>query len=636
MVLTLCDAWLFQDHNNNDCNNHHDNHDDDKHDQYDDENDHHHHHDEHNVHNVNKHDFYNNDHDQHVNKHHHNNYIHHHVYHHDDHDDHGEEEHSDHDEEEHSEEEHDDHSEEGGCYPVARLFSELLNGTNGTNGTADEEQFEEIGLSILAGLATGNCNKPVPNDPERFVNRLFEEFASGQALDQEGLENLFSAVGLSGEVEDAHAGHGHRRRRSIQLPSRRRRAIPAQCYTVPELLAIFGMVPPLTASEFTTISVGIVDMIESGACSATTASSSSASDSEKWGYGVLAVTIVCLTSAAAVLILPCVGSKPVLAAGAGPNHTGTVLQNPAYEAGPLVSSVDPARKPSDPGYLAVGSDAPAKFDDVEAGHGGAANDWAHFQLSKHALSFMLALAVGSLFGDSALHLLPYIFGAHVDEPGEDHSDHDEDFDWLWKGLGAVGGLYIFYLIEVLLGAVVKANRDSKQAGVEMSHTHSHPAPSTNAALPSLVIVGDALHNFVDGLAIGAAFSVSSTAGVSLTIAVFCHELPHEIGDFGVLLECGYSVYRALFWNVVSSLTSYVGLFIALSTSTGDSRAWILAFTTGMFLYIALTDLLPELLTILAHCKKEEFWTHFRLQQMGLWFSFAIMILLARYEAEIQV
>ncbi|CAC5418336.1 SLC39A6 [Mytilus coruscus] len=124
-----------------------------------------------------------------------------------------------------------------------------------------------------------------------------------------------------------------------------------------------------------------------------------------------------------------------------------------------------------------------------------------------------------------------------------------------------------------------------------SHSHCHKVPKTVAAIAWMVIIGDGIHNFSDGLAIGAAFADSLTGGLSTSIAVFCHELPHEIGDFAVLLRAGMTVKQALVYNCVSSVLAFMGMSIGIFIGNMDGASlWIFVGVAGMFLYIALVDM----------------------------------------------
>ncbi|KAI8497048.1 hypothetical protein Bbelb_249970 [Branchiostoma belcheri] len=109
-------------------------------------------------------------------------------------------------------------------------------------------------------------------------------------------------------------------------------------------------------------------------------------------------------------------------------------------------------------------------------------------------------------------------------------------------------------------------------------------------------MGDGLHNFADGVTIGAAFAASLTAGLSTSIAVFCHELPHELGDFAILLKAGMSFKHAITYNLVSGIISFVGMAVGVGMGKSNQVGpWVFALAGGMFLYIALVDMLPELL-----------------------------------------
>jgi len=112
----------------------------------------------------------------------------------------------------------------------------------------------------------------------------------------------------------------------------------------------------------------------------------------------------------------------------------------------------------------------------------------------------------------------------------------------------------------------------------------------------MVVIGDGLHNLTDGLAIGAAFASDPVTGFATAFAVLCHELPHELGDFALLLQTGVSMRRAVYMNIVSSVLSFVGMSVGLFIAgIGDGMTqWIYAATAGSFLYIAFADLVPTM------------------------------------------
>ena len=125
-----------------------------------------------------------------------------------------------------------------------------------------------------------------------------------------------------------------------------------------------------------------------------------------------------------------------------------------------------------------------------------------------------------------------------------------------------------------------------------------PAPEPTATMSNsarMVIVGDAIHNFADGLAIGAAFSISIAAGFSTSLAVLCHELPHEVGDFALLLHSGMPTKTAVLFNIVSSIFTVLGMVAGLLLwSTGQYFSWLLASTVGVFVYVALVSMVSEI------------------------------------------
>uniref|UniRef100_A0A3Q2QIM6 Solute carrier family 39 member 4 n=2 Tax=Fundulus heteroclitus TaxID=8078 RepID=A0A3Q2QIM6_FUNHE len=147
----------------------------------------------------------------------------------------------------------------------------------------------------------------------------------------------------------------------------------------------------------------------------------------------------------------------------------------------------------------------------------------------------------------------------------------------------------------------------------------------------MITIGDGIHNFADGLAIGAAFSMSWKSGLATSLAVLCHELPHELGDFAILLHSGLSVRKALLLNLGSALTSFIGLYISLSVATDlATQQWIGAVATGLFLYVGLADMLPTLV----HVSSKRPWQTFLLQNAGVLTGWTILLLLSLYEDKI--
>jgi zinc and cadmium transporter len=110
------------------------------------------------------------------------------------------------------------------------------------------------------------------------------------------------------------------------------------------------------------------------------------------------------------------------------------------------------------------------------------------------------------------------------------------------------------------------------------------------------LFGDSIHNFIDGLIIGGSYLVNVSLGVATTLAVIFHEIPQEIGDFGILLYGGFSKSKALFFNFLTAITAIAGVIIALTLGSllQDMNQYILLFSAGNFIYIAGSDLIPEL------------------------------------------
>ncbi|KAK2577006.1 hypothetical protein KPH14_011968 [Odynerus spinipes] len=182
--------------------------------------------------------------------------------------------------------------------------------------------------------------------------------------------------------------------------------------------------------------------------------------------------------------------------------------------------------------------------------------------------------------------------------------------------------------------VIIREHETKHHGHTHSHGHVHSAPESMSSVAWMVVMGDGLHNFTDGMAIGAAFAANIAGGFSTAIAVFCHELPHELGDFAVLLKAGMSAKQAVFYNLLSSVLCLFGMVVGvLLGSTPAATSWIFAAAAGMFIYIALVDMIPELSS--SHSAERGAHWQCILQALGLALGLGIMLVIALYEHDLK-
>lgn len=267
----------------------------------------------------------------------------------------------------------------------------------------------------------------------------------------------------------------------------------------------------------------------------------------------------------------------------------------------------------------------------------------------HVLHFLVAVAVGTLCGDALLHLLPHALKSHGPP-----SAPQEETEVVLKCSVTFLTILLFYTVEAVMQTLhgghghshekppaksldeIKAETTKQiepiELGAMMPGSPPPPVerPMTSTAL--MVIVGDGLHNLTDGLAIGAAFSGDPVTGFATALAVFCHELPHELGDFAVLLRSGMSIKRALYYNLLSSILSFMGMAggIWLAEDHESASQWIYAATAGTFFYIALADLVPEI-NENNHGKT----VNLVLAVLGILSGGVIMLLIALHEDSIQ-
>lgn len=128
----------------------------------------------------------------------------------------------------------------------------------------------------------------------------------------------------------------------------------------------------------------------------------------------------------------------------------------------------------------------------------------------------------------------------------------------------------------------------------LHHHEEHHRTTLKSSMP-LVVLGDTIHNFIDGIAIATAYLVDPTLGVLVAVSTFLHEIPHEMGDFGLMISAGWSKTKIILTNLFSAMSTFMGVIIVLLLSNvfEANMGLILAIAGGLFLYIAASDLLPE-------------------------------------------
>ncbi|XP_007436057.1 zinc transporter ZIP14 isoform X1 [Python bivittatus] len=303
------------------------------------------------------------------------------------------------------------------------------------------------------------------------------------------------------------------------------------------------------------------------------------------------------------------------------------------------------------------------------------------------LTYFIALSIGTLFSNALFQLIPEAFGFN---PQKD--------DYVSKSAVVFGGFYLFFFTEKILKMLLKQkdkhlhghshysseslpSKKDQEEGVteklqngDLDHMIPNKSSDLECKNPSadekvvgslsvqdlqasqstcywlkgvrysdigtlawMITLSDGLHNFIDGLAIGASFTVSVFQGISTSVAILCEEFPHELGDFVILLNAGMTIQQALFFNFLSACCCYLGLGFGILAGSHFSANWIFALAGGMFLYIALADMFPEMNEVSREDERSgSALIAFAIQNAGLLTGFTIMVLLTTYSGEIQL
>ena len=203
------------------------------------------------------------------------------------------------------------------------------------------------------------------------------------------------------------------------------------------------------------------------------------------------------------------------------------------------------------------------------------------------LNIMSSFAAGALIGDVFIHNLPEISLSKSDFHNEDNN--------ILKGMFSKNellicwGILFLFVFEKIISYIEHKNSKILDKN-ENVHDHKHSHNHSNIIIS---LVGDFIHNLTDGMAIGAGFNKNLKIGVSLSLSIFFHEIPHEIGDFSYLLKQNMSITNSIISQMITALGSFLGVFLSFKIGEEYSDK-ILAFASGAFLYLALNTIMGDL------------------------------------------
>ncbi|KAA0710788.1 Zinc transporter SLC39A7 Histidine-rich membrane protein [Triplophysa tibetana] len=267
---------------------------------------------------------------------------------------------------------------------------------------------------------------------------------------------------------------------------------------------------------------------------------------------------------------------------------------------------------------------------------------------QNLLKVLLSFASGGLLGDAFLHLIPHALEPHSHHGQSDDSEESHGHShgaahghMMSVGLWVLGGIVAFLMVEKFVrllkgghshshAAHNAKDSDGEDEKTEIKKTDSKKKSEKTSDIKVsgyLNLAADFTHNFTDGLAIGASFLVSPAVGAVTTITILLHEVPHEIGDFAILVQSGCTKRKAMCLQLLTAIGALAGTACSLLAEGigAAATAWILPFTAGGFVYIATVTVLPELLVgRSSFCQS-------MLEILALLFGVGMMVLIAEYE-----
>ncbi|XP_008299106.1 zinc transporter ZIP8 [Stegastes partitus] len=452
---------------------------------------------------------------------------------------------------------------------------------------------------VLAFLATSHSINVVERDGQDFLENILHYYGENKSITTENLDDLLLLISA----------------RRSELVTVGNPLENQECPSAEQILSHFGLgnVSQLTVGHLGTICPAVLTQVLLPSCPYTAPTAVLPVDYSVWGYGFLAVTVINLASLLGLLLIP--------------------FTKKSY------------------------------FSKV--------------------LTYFIGLAIGTLFSNAVLQLIPEALGF---DPKADN--------YVEKAVGIFGGFYLLFFMEKILKMCLRVDHEhghshftpaeplpenslhngdipGKKDSIILTSVntiatdkssptpgaqHTNTTPSQDGQVSGvmchwlrgqritsvktvawMVTLSDALHNFIDGLAIGASFTVSVLTGFSTSIAIVCEEFPHELGDFVILLNAGMSVPQAIFFNLLSAVSCYIGLVFGILLGSNFAPNAIFAIAGGMFLYIALADMFPEMDSIARdQTRTSSKIVFFLIQNAGLLTGFTIILLITMFAGNINL
>ncbi|XP_022606101.1 zinc transporter ZIP8-like [Seriola dumerili] len=452
---------------------------------------------------------------------------------------------------------------------------------------------------LLAFITTSQSLHVTDGDGQRFLENILHFYGENSSISTGNLEDLLLLISA---------------RRSHSVTEENPLA-NQECPSAEQILSHFGFsnVSQLTVGHLGRICPAVLTQVLLPSCPYTTPKTVPPLDYTVWGYGFLAVTVINLASLLGLLLIPFTKKSyfpKVLTYFIG-LAIGTLFSNAVLQLIPEALGFDP------------------KADNYVANAVGIFGGFYLLFFVEKVLK--MALRVEHDHGHS--HFTPA-------EPPQENSLHNGDI------MEKKDSIILTSISTVSIDkrspspdlphANVTLSQSAKGSGV-MCHWLRGQHITSIKTVAWMITLSDALHNFIDGLAIGASFTVSVLTGFSTSTAIVCEEFPHELGDFVILLNAGMSIPQAIFFNLLSAVSCYIGLVFGILLGSNVAPNAIFAIAGGMFLYIALADMFPEMDSIAREQKRtSDKIIFFLIQNAGLLTGFIIILLITMFAGEINL